>query len=520
MNFRAPLAVGVVLLMGVGGLIFLVMNTTKDQFDESSTYPLHADFQDASGIRPKTRVQINGIDVGKIVGIEHVRGSDGRLLARISLRVHKRYVVYNNAVLHKAAESLLGDFRLDLDPGTPDQKPLQPDEGIADARSQSEIDEIKNQLLQVSKHVNEVTDSLAKVLASPEGEGSLKSILAKVESSVDAIEGTTQALRRTIVGNDQVLGTIIQNVGKISDSLALLSQPGGDVPTTARNIATLSAKLDKMADTIQGLIAGPEASASGEAQQAGSVRSTMDNLNESITRLNDVIRKVDEGQGTLGRVINDPGIADRVENTLDSANEIIGSIASVETQIELRSEYAIPFYANEQVTPSIKNTLGLTIRPKPDKAYILEAIADPRGRQARVITSTQIGGGTVVTDETTTSFNDLKFSAEFAKRYYFLTLRFGIIENTGGLGINLHGLRDKLEVRLDAFDFSRRDPRLVRPIFPRLRATGMVELVQHVSVQGGIDDPFNQDLRTWFLGGVLRFSDDDLKAFLTLAPKP
>ena len=55
----------------------------------------------------------------------------------------------------------------------------------------SDIDEIKSQLLQVSRNVNEVTESFAKVLASPEGEGSLKTILSKVESSMGAIEATT-----------------------------------------------------------------------------------------------------------------------------------------------------------------------------------------------------------------------------------------------------------------------------------------------------------------------------------------
>lgn len=532
MNFRTPLLVGFVLVTAVSGLTWFAMSTTKDKFDDDSTYMLHADFTDASGIRDKTRVQINGIDVGKIAAIKHVRGANGRLMARVSLRIGKDYEVYDNANLRKAAESLLGDFRLDLDPGTPTGKKLQEGDTIPQVNSLSDIDEIKSQLLQVSRHVNDVTEAFSKVLASPEGEGSLKSILNKVENSMAAIEATTQTLQHTIGSNDKILTDIIHNVGAVTQALAKISEPGGDMVTMAHNLALLSSKLDKIADSVGGLITGDQADAGTAlaaadpqgATQAASLRSTMENLNDSIRSINAITKKIDEGQGTLGRVVNDSGIADRVESTLDSANEIIGSIAGLETQIELRSEYGVPFYgSNNEVNAAIKNTLGLRIMPKPDKYYILEAISDPRGRTTRTLTTSVVNTGgksqTIATDESEIAFNALKFSAQLAKRYYFATLRFGIIENTGGLGLNLHGFDDRGELRMDAYDFDRRDPNNARSIFPRLRATAMYAVVSHVSVQLGIDDPLNQKLRTWFLGGVLRFTDDDLKAFLIVAPK-
>ena len=96
---------------------WFLMKTSKDKFSDEATYPVYADFVDASGIRWKTRVQINGIDVGKIGGIEHLRLDNGRLVARVTVRILNDYTVYQDAAIKKAAESLLGDFRLDLDPG-------------------------------------------------------------------------------------------------------------------------------------------------------------------------------------------------------------------------------------------------------------------------------------------------------------------------------------------------------------------------------------------------------------------
>ena len=55
--------------------------------------------------------------------------------------------------------------------------------------------------------------------------------------------------------------------------------------------------------------------------------------------------------------------------------------------------------------------------PQPDKYYIIEAVADPRGKQ--IVTKTTTGVGSTRPTEvnkTTTTFNELKFSAQFAKR--------------------------------------------------------------------------------------------------------
>ena len=93
MTLRTPLLVGMMLILATGALTYFVMNTNKDKFDEDNTYALLADFKDASGLRAKTRVQINGIDVGKIGKIEHVRGPDKRLVARVTLRIANEFEI-------------------------------------------------------------------------------------------------------------------------------------------------------------------------------------------------------------------------------------------------------------------------------------------------------------------------------------------------------------------------------------------------------------------------------------------
>ncbi len=528
MNFRAPILVGLLLLSAASATTWFVVSTSKDKYDDDSTIHLFADFSDASVSRWKTRIQINGIDVGKIDGVEHVQRDDGTLMARVKVRVLKKYAIYQNAVIRKAAESLLGDFRLDLIPGTSDTPRLEAGGIIQKVQSISDMEEIQNELKHVARNINRITNSFQSVLTGPAGEGSLQAILSRMEKSMEAIEKTTQTLSLSLERNNHHINNTLSNIDTFSSQLVGVMSEGGALGEVTSNAAQLTQRLNLLVGNLTGALTGSE---EGLAQNSP-LGASINNLNESIEHLNSITRKVDNGQGTAGRLINDAGIVEKVEQTLDDTNEIIGSLSKLETQVELRTEYGVPFDGdNELVQKAIKNTLSLRLVPRPDKYYILEAVADPRGLQTRTITTRDSRGSTTdstiadgniredsVTEVNETTFNQMKFSVQMAKRYYFLGLRFGIIENTGGLGVDLFGLGDKLELRFDAFDFDRRDPKDNVSIFPRLRGAALFEAYNHIFLQAGVDDPLNDDLKTWFLGGVLRFTDEDLKTFLTVAP--
>ena len=46
---RAPLLVGLVLITAVSAMSWFLMKTSKDKFSDEATYPVYADFVDASG---------------------------------------------------------------------------------------------------------------------------------------------------------------------------------------------------------------------------------------------------------------------------------------------------------------------------------------------------------------------------------------------------------------------------------------------------------------------------------------
>ena len=136
----------------------------------------------------------------------------------------------------------------------------------------------------------------------------------------------------------------------------------------------------------------------------------------------------------------------------------------------------------------------------------------------------------------TITTESLKFSAQFAKRFSFLTLRFGIIESTGGLCADLNlaikfpwynrWLEDALVLKVDAFNFS-----IEALKFPRLRATVRFTPFEHIYVNVGMDDILNTQNRDaltnrlisgrdFFVGAGIYFTDADIKSLLPVIPTP
>ncbi len=103
------------LVMLVSVLGYFMFKAVSEQTSGSDGIHLWAKFHDAAGLVDKSRVVIAGLTIGEITG----RALEGRY-ARVTVRVKKETQVWSNALVLKKTSSLLGDYYLEIDPGTPE----------------------------------------------------------------------------------------------------------------------------------------------------------------------------------------------------------------------------------------------------------------------------------------------------------------------------------------------------------------------------------------------------------------
>ena len=535
-SFWTPLRVGLVVAAAVAafglGLYFIGGSIGRDK-----TYRVYAMFDDATGLGVRSRVQIAGIPVGQVDRIE-LDQTTAR--AKVWLKIKEEYPLHRNATITKRSESILGDFLLDLTPGTVEQPLLKDGDEIRNVVKQPGMGEVFNQLSKIAGDISAVTENMRRVLGGDKGENNLREI-------VDNLTHITQGIQGIIDRSQSRVDAILGNVQSFTGNLREIGTGGEqDVLAILRNTREATSEARDILKTIGNVVGSQD---TGELKRSvGSIRSSMDKLDASLANVKDITDKINRGEGTVGRLINDDKLAKNLEKTTSSLNELFGAVGQLKVEIQYRNEFLLgctgvtacdrrtqPLTGNALVdysyNPWSKSYFSIRIIPKPDRWYGFELVDDPRGLVKRVQVQNTLldppGPNSFFPNSYTqiTTERTLKFSAYLAKRYGPLSGRFGILENTGGFGLKLHLLNDALVLSGDVFEFA--NP---LKLHPRIKVYADYRFLDHLFVTVGADDIANPRVldtetptrvvsgKDFFVGAGFYFTDEDIKLLLGTIP--
>ena len=499
-TYITPFRVGLFVLVSAACFAAFFIILKRGAFTGGETMTVVAYFRDASGLGKRSRVQTAGIPVGEITDIALIGDR-----AKLTIKVRKDLGLHTDASLLKRSESFLGDFLLDLQPGSP-AAPLMPDGGvIKNVVDVQGMQSLFDSLSLITSDIQAVTHSLRETLGADAGEASLQTILRNLTQLSTLVENTarnSQANIASILDNIREVSGDVRNATKGEDT---------NVREIVENIRVISSDVRSVMSDIKGTLKGNQAG-------TGEIQSTLQKLDKTLENLAQVTQDIRDGKGPIGKMIEDERTGQQVSEAVQGVSEYANRLTSLQTEVSLSSVYLF----NAQ---SSRNEIDVRIIPSPDKYYLLGLVDDPLGdTSVSYVVSNPPGLYQPAVQKVTTTSYTLKFNAEFAKRYYFATFRFGIIESTGGVGVDLNFFNDVLALKTDVFNFGNEALR-----YPRLRVTANITLFQHIFLSGGIDDVFNPPVRStldnrlisgrdFFLGGGIHFTDDDLKAILTVAP--
>jgi phospholipid/cholesterol/gamma-HCH transport system substrate-binding protein len=514
-GFFTPFKVGLVFIGSIVafGLMYTVVNTELDQGD--GTYTVSAVFDDVTGLAPKTRVQLAGIRVGEVDNIELVKGT---AKAKVTVRLQKRIELYegmpqpvpgtdrvyfkNGATLARKQASLLGDYYLEITPGLASESNPQLAEGgtIHNVPRAVGLGDIFDKFDVIAADIKKVTRTLAETFGSDEGQQRLTNILKRLEEIATNINDF-------IKGNKDDLSSIVANARDITGEFkGMTREVRGDVKRVLADANAITREVR--------YIVGQ--SGSDFQEGLGTLKNTLARLSVTLEQLNytlgnvgEITDKINEGEGTIGVLVNDPTIAEETEKAVKGVGDFVDRVVRLKTIVELRSEYLVRQTA-------LKNYVAIRLQPTEDKYYLIELVDDPRGRSNLLQTttlSTDPNETSVIREDKVITTDSFKFSVMLAKRWDFFTGRFGLIESSGGVGGDLHFLKDTLELKADLFDVG-------EDVRPRVRAAAAYSFFQYVYVLGGIDDILNDESSDFYFGVMLRFNDEDLKTILSTAPSP
>lgn len=459
----AELKVGFFVVVIIGLIAMLSMQASEDPGYLGHSQSVRFRMDDASGLITRSAVKMAGIDVGVI---KKISLDNGKALLELSIRPDIEF--HTTARVDVKPNGILGDKYVEVSPGNPSDPRLAEGGEITIVNNRASMDAILKEIGKITDSVGEVAQSLkAAVNDGGEKTGPLGRIIHNIEK-------LTKDLAELSEGNKEKINDIVENVHGITETLDGVLNDQGDEGFKAawKRVSSSVAKIDR-----------------------------------SMSNVEEITAKVNNGQGTIGRLVNDDETVESLNTAIAGVNSFVGGATKIQASIDFHSEYL-----KEQGLA--KTTIGVRIQPGLDRYYELGVVDDPKGVVEKIDNTTiQNPGPNQAVNSSTTTYsyhNKLKFNALFAKNFYDFTIKAGLMESTGGLGFDYNFFKRSLRISADVFSFGDSPP--------HARAYARYFFYRGVYAIGGGDDLLNKGTYSTFIGAGIDLTNDDLKMLLTKAP--
>ena len=277
------------------GVNFLKGN---DIFKEKRFY--YAVYENIEGLTVNKPVNINGLKVGQITDIYFHPDLSGRLI--VVLDINSEYPIPSNSVAKIYSLGILGERAIALDLGNSFDM-IIPGDTLYSGVESNLADAVSQQLAPLKDKAEDLLGSLDTVITRLTGFLNEKTqqdfigTVVNLRKTFENLEASSESLRYMIEANEDSIGKFISNLTSLSNTLAA----NGD------NLNNIMTNFSNISDTI--------------AQ--ANISETIIKLNEVMIRTDSIMGKINNGEGTIGMLINDPELYNNLADASNSLDRLL-----------------------------------------------------------------------------------------------------------------------------------------------------------------------------------------------------
>ncbi len=372
---RRRFRVGIVVLIALAATMIGVFMIGQRANLFRSKFPYETHFESAAGLIAGNNVSLNGVVVGNVIEVR-LSGDPADRTVRVVYDVVRRWapMIRKSTRASIKTRGLLGDKYIELEGGKVDE-PEVPVGGEIPAAQGAGLEKLLEGSGDLLTDLSAIAKSLKNILGRTEqGEGflgaittnseesvqlgnnfnatlrSLNAILAKVEHGQGLVgrllidekygKDTSEALAGAIHSVQSLLAKIDEGIRTGSGAIpALLSDPEGkkriyglldNLSLAAAGLTRVVDNLEKGHGTIPILL---------HDQEFG--KAFTGNLRSMSQHLDSISRKLDDGQGTAGMLVNDPELYEAANRLVVGVNEsaILRWLIADRQKSGIRKEY-------------------------------------------------------------------------------------------------------------------------------------------------------------------------------------
>lgn len=496
-SLSTQIKVGIFTTLGIAliGLITVLVNDKPHWWHGCEL--VHINVEDATGLKTKSPVRSLGLEIGYI---RSVLLSDTHVDLGICITEHVEVLPTTRAYIR--GEGFLGDKFVELKPvrylgpSSYSEKEVVPslssppsEPGVKGRQKESSRGRVPGWALLALQSVYPAYQNWVSEARAEESSRQERVSERKSTRQIPVGEGS-QDVQNLVKRVDSLVGEMTHLTNHLKEAIN---------PEELRStMHQLNRTLENASRTLS-----PESGLNQTAQR------TLAKLEDAIEQLRDLATRVNQGQGSLGMLLNDPTYADEIRDVIRNANQLLSRARSIRLVPDVGAE-SIHGY------DSGRGWFRLGIWPQKDRYYLLGISIDPRGGQTVTRTMTSIpGGASTVVDTTQVDRNRLLLTGMLGKVFFDrLDLSVGALHGDGAFSAAFYlgskGVEDQIQFRTDIYSRAAQSG-----VDARVSLSAKVFMGTYVRVGLESFQKVNGTL-PWSYGAGVSFDDDDIKLLFAL----
>ena len=272
----------------LGGILLFILGFTylksSSLFDSSKTF--YAVYQDVSGLTPGTTVDVNGLSVGSI---KDIRFLDGRGNLVVTFTVAENFEFSKNSEVEVYDSGIIGGKNMRIIPVFDGSPLAQSGDTLVSTMKPGLTELVTQKLTPLQEKLEALLNSADTVLVGmddvmdADARENLRMGIANFNVVMANLNSITRNLDRFMKRNEQSLDNSMEDIRKITTNLTEVSEE------------LKSADLSK----------------------------TINTLESTVSNLNGVISKMQTGDGSLAKLINDPALYSNLNKASSDLNLLL-----------------------------------------------------------------------------------------------------------------------------------------------------------------------------------------------------
>jgi phospholipid/cholesterol/gamma-HCH transport system substrate-binding protein len=275
-------------------LLIIGYNFLKGNAIFSNETVLYARYSRVDGLAVSKPILINGFQIGRVDALK--LQPDGMIVA--TLKVNGDYEIPTNSIARLESTDLLGSKAIIMELGN--ARVFAQDGDTLNANVEKNLMEAVQPVQKKAELIIDKMDSIltsVNAIMNPQFQDNVNKSFSSIASTLSSLEATSKKVDRLVGSEGTRITAIMGNIESISNNLK-------------NNNHKINAILNNI-NTVTDQVA------------AANFKQTVDQANQAVAELQGVVKKVNNGEGSLGLLVNDREMYDNLNNASKNLDNLM-----------------------------------------------------------------------------------------------------------------------------------------------------------------------------------------------------